>query len=203
MSQMSHLVLVNGHVPGLSLYSVRTNDVQDGWKAADYLLKKGHRRFWVLAGPMDRYPAVSKMRGFRERLAEEGLDPDDLEVLEGGFSAGIAYEACRERLRQVGGSLGRRWGLPDAIFAMNDLMALGALRALYEAGVSVPQDVAVMGYDDIELAQYAIPPLTTLRVPIEEMALLAFELFNRLMAGEAPRSKEYILETQLVKRESC
>lgn len=177
--------------------------MQDGWKAADYLLKKGHRRFWVLAGPMDRYPAVSKMQGFRERLAEEGLDPDDLEVLEGGFSAGIAYEACRERLRQVGGSLGRRSSLPDAIFAMNDLMALGALRALYEAGVSVPQDVAVMGYDDIELAQYAIPPLTTLRVPIEEMALLAFELFNRLMAGEAPRSKEYILETQLVKRESC
>lgn len=197
MSQMSHLILVNGHVPGLNLYSVRTNDVHDGWKAADYLLRKGHRRFWVLAGPMDRYPAVSKMKGFRDRLAEEGLNPDDILVLQGGFTAKLAYEACREQLRQD------RANLPDAIFAMNDLMALGALRALNEAGVSVPGDVAVMGYDDIELSEYSVPPLTTLRVPIKEMALLAFDLFNRLIHGESPRQKEYILETQLIVRESC
>lgn len=197
MSQMSHLILVNGHVPGMNLYSVRTNDEEDGWKAADYLLGKGYRRFWVVAGPMDRYPAVSKMDGFRRRLVEEGMDPDDLVVLEGGFNAKLAYQACRERLQE------ERADLPDAIFAMNDLMAFGVLRALHEAGVSVPGDVAVMGYDDIQLAEFADPPLTTLHVPIEDMAVVAFELFNRLMAGESPRRKEYILETRLVERESC
>ena len=132
---------------------------------------------------------------FQEALAEHAVTLDPRMVVQGDFRAESGHEAMRQLLRL---------GVPvDAVFAENDLMALGAIRALHEAGLGVPVDVSVMGFDDIAVGLGVSPTLTTVAQPIEDIAATALRLlFDRLRDPDAPPER-VVLPVALVARDSC
>lgn len=158
-----------------------------------HLLSRGHRRIAFIGGPAGNPDAMAREQGYRQAMADIGLDAW---VLPGGFDEASGHRACSDLLRS-----GDR---PDAVFAGNDLMALGCLFALAQAGVRVPQDVALAGFDDIPLAQYAHPGITTMRVDAAELGRRAVRLLLASSGAIAdPDVQPGLLPTQLVVRTSC
>ena len=159
-----------------------------------HLRSLGHRRIAFIKGPHTNADARERLRGYRAFLSKQS--PAHARELEGDFTERSGYEAVRSALSQ-----GVR---PQAIFAANDSMAVGALSALAEAGLSVPEDMAVTGFDDIPIARFVAPPLTTIRVDIEELGRRAFETV--LASIEHPgrhRAVRERLPTTLIVRKSC
>jgi LacI family transcriptional regulator len=160
-----------------------------------HLVGRGHRRIAMIAGPETNFDARERLSGYTETLAE--LLPNARpQVLRGDFSEESGYRAGRRLI-----SISER---PDAVFAANDMMAIGCLFALTEGGLAVPGDIALAGFDDIPIARYVSPPLTTVRVRISELGELALERLV-LAIGEAGHDKHSIqtLRTELVVRSSC
>ena len=157
-----------------------------------HLLACGHRRIAMIAGPEHNFDAEERLRGVRDALA--GQEDVELVVLRGDFSEKSGYMAGLEVQRMA-----RR---PQAVFAANDMMALGCLFALNVAGVSVPRDIALAGFDDIPMARFVTPPLTTMRVNIAELGERAARTLIATLAGvDAP--PRGIDAPELIVRESC
>ncbi|MGW9429851.1 LacI family DNA-binding transcriptional regulator [Streptomyces decoyicus] len=179
-------------------------------QAVRHLLGRGRRRIAVITGPLDQSSAVDRLDGYREAL---GTAPDPRLIADGGFTARGGERAMAELLDAAPDL--------DAVFACSDLMANGALRTLRARGRRVPDDVAVVGYDDLEPAAWADPPLTTVRQDVEEMGRLMARLLLRLLdprkapgTEESPGAEEalgtdaaglvpVITEARLVVRESA
>jgi LacI family transcriptional regulator len=159
-----------------------------------HLASLGHRDIAFIAGPEGNADAAERIRGWRSGRERVGAPPRDEFLCPGDFSENSGYEAAYALL-----SAPRR---PSAIFAANDAMAIGALSAVRELGLTVPGDLAVVGFDDIPIARFVSPPLTTVSVEIAELGRRAFELF---MEGSEPGTEPRLetLETHLVIRESC
>ena len=157
--------------------------------AVRHLLDTGRTSIAHLGGPTDWFDAVERTRGWRDELADTGLDPAGL--VRGDWSSRSGYLAGR-RL-----SLTR---LPEAVFVANDQMALGLLRAFADRGVLVPDDVAVVGFDDLEGTAYYSPSLTTVRQPFTELGTLAVELLTEAISGTAAPTST--IPPTLVVRES-
>ena len=138
-------------------------------------------------------PSAQRVTGYRQALTEAGISIDpDLEVT-GDFHFRSGYKAAQQLLKTKS---------PSAIFACNDLMAIGALRAIREAGLSVPQDISLIGHDDIELASYTQPALTTMAQPIDVLAGTAIQyLLERIKQPDTP-PRRTILPNKLVVRQS-
>jgi DNA-binding LacI/PurR family transcriptional regulator len=163
-------------------------------KAVDHLARRGRRRIATITGPQDMGVGQDRLDGYRDGLAAAGLAGDDL-VEAGDFTEEGGAAAM--------GRLLARPGLPvDAVFAASDLMAAGALRALRVAGRRVPDDVAVVGFEDSAVARYVQPSLTTVRQPIEEMGRQATRLLLAKVAGETG-GLHLILDVELVVRASA
>jgi DNA-binding LacI/PurR family transcriptional regulator len=162
--------------------------------AVDHLVHRGRRRIATIAGPADMVVGRTRHQGYLAGLAGAGLDPDEGLVVRGDFSQDSGESGMRVLLS-------RRPAL-DAVFCANDLMAAGALRVLREAGLDVPREVSVVGFDDAPLAQSTHPPLTTVHQSPElmgrEMVALLLETMRHPDQPPAPR----LLETRLVVRES-
>ncbi|MEV6813815.1 substrate-binding domain-containing protein, partial [Micromonospora sp. NPDC051296] len=160
-------------------------------RAVRHLIDGGRRRIATIAGPQDMVAGIERLAGYRDTVAAAGL-PEMVAV--GDFTRESGAAAMRELLAAHPDL--------DAVFAASDLMAHAALRTLREAGRRVPDDVAVIGFDDIETAAYTDPPLTTVRQPILELGRQGTRLLLRLAAGE-PVEPALILPTELVIRESA
>ena len=143
---------------------------------ARHLLELGHRRFGYVTGPADNYIANERWAGFIDTLAEAGIAAESVVRYPGDFDVATGVEAGRRFLESK-----RR---PTAVFAISDMMAIGFMRAIHAAGLSIPDDVSVAGFDGIEFADYCEPPLTTVRQPREEMGREAAALLVRLIRGE-------------------
>jgi LacI family transcriptional regulator len=142
------------------------------------LVGQGHRDFVVLAGPADLLTAHDRVVGFRTGLADCGITLADTDIVRGPFTRDGGYEAASVVLA------GRR--PPVCLFAVNDVMAVGALACLRAAGLSVPEDVAVAGFDDIPTLQDVTPPLSTVALPLYRMGEMAGRLAMREATGEVP-----------------
>lgn len=146
-----------------------TIDNQGGSRAiVSHLVGLGHTRIAIIKGAASNYDAAERLRGYRAALRQAGITADPSLSAEGGFTEAGGYAAALELLKLM--------PRPTAIFAANDSMAMGALSALREAGVRVPEDIAVAGFDDIPLARYMDPPLSTVRVPTYELGARAVEM---------------------------
>lgn len=178
------------HLPGLTYVDV--DNVGGAQLAAEHLLAGGRRRIATIAGPQDMTAGSDRLGGYRRALAAAGRKAD--RVVYGDFT--------RESGEQAMAALLARHPDLDGVFAANDLMAVGALRALRAAGREVPTDVAVVGYDDIELARHTEPPLTTVHQPIIDQARTMTELLLTQIGGD-PVSDPVVLPTELVPRESA
>jgi DNA-binding LacI/PurR family transcriptional regulator len=163
-------------------------------KAVEHLAGRGRRRIATITGPLDMGVGLDRLDGYRDGLAAAGLTGAG-DLAETGDFTEEGGAAAMERL------LGRPGRPVDAVFAASDLMAAGALRALRAAGRRVPDDVAVVGFEDSAVARYAQPPLTTVRQPIEEMGRQATRLLLARVAGE-PGGMHLILDVDLVVRSS-
>ena len=160
-----------------------------------HLMAQGHRHIAFIAGPIDNLEAEERLRGYRSALSEAAGVAQQF-ILQGDFSEDSGARAAQQILAS-----GQR---PSAVFAANDMMAIGCLAALQQAGLNVPQDIAVAGFDDIPIARYVTPPLTTVHVPIVELGALATqELAAAIEQPGKPHSAAQMLPTELVIRQSC
>lgn len=158
-----------------------------------HLVGLGHRRIAHLAGPAGNRDAAERLHGYRQSMAEAGLSTDGL-IFEGDFTEATGH---RTGARLAGTMRADR---PDVLFAANDAMALGAIGALRAAGLSIPADIAVTGFDDVPLARYLQPALTSVHVPTMEMGR---EAVAALLTPGGPSPDSRTLPARLVVRQSC
>jgi len=165
-----------------------------GLAATRHLLGLGHRRVAVISGPTDMLCSRARVDGYRTAMDEVGvpLRPDLIRY--GNFNLHGGYHHGLDLLRQP--------DRPTAIFAGSDLQAFGVLRAARELGLTVPDDLSVVGYDDLPVTEWIAPPLTTVRQPLLEMATTAAQMVFTLVRGERPPSTRIDLATELIVRES-
>jgi DNA-binding LacI/PurR family transcriptional regulator len=177
--------------PDSALYSVDSDNLGGGRQATETLLARGARRIVTITGPLDMSVGQDRLSGYQQALAEAGRPCPRGTVEEGDFTVEGGAAAMR-RLLAADPDL-------DGVFAASDLMAIGALRALADAGRKVPDDVAVVGFDDAGEARLAVPPLTTIRQPLELLGrTMTRVLLARVRGGDAERRIQ--LATEVVRR---
>jgi LacI family transcriptional regulator len=193
-------LVVIGSIEGLSVPQVDIDNIVAAREMVKYLVALGHRKIAMIAhAPLAFYAAAHRLEAYRQVLAEKGIpqNPEYIEVAD--FSEESGYRAMQKLL-----GLGDR---PTAVFAGNDMVAYGAIQAVLDAGLSIPEDISIAGFDDDYLSRYLNPALTTVAQPsvgLGEAAarLLLQEIKSHRESG--PRGKEHIiLPTILAKRESC
>lgn len=172
---------------------VSPDNFSGGRLAGQALLARGCRRLATITGPRDMTATSDRLGGFRAELADQGVELPDSRVVEGDFTIGGGYRVMRDLLA-TGEEI-------DGLFAANDLTAVGALRALRERGLRVPDDVAVVGFDDVPIAVDSDPPLTTVRQPLEAMGRQMARMLIDLADGGQATS--VTLDVALVPRDSA
>ncbi len=189
-------VLLNCYVADRGLPSVIPGEVAGGHTATDRLLRAGHRRIGYIGGEAQMEASRDRLKGYRQALATADLPFDGELVREGNWQPMAGYQRTHELMKLP--------SPPTAIFCANDLMAVGCYEALKELGLRIPDDVAVIGYDDREIARHMHPPLTTVLLPHFEMGTIAAETLLDLTATSRPVSRpmQVKVECPLVERES-
>ncbi|HTS12678.1 MAG TPA: LacI family DNA-binding transcriptional regulator [Candidatus Limnocylindrales bacterium] len=176
--------------------SIRIDYLNGIRQAVQHLAALRHERISFISGPLSLKSAAARRSAFLQSIAELGLDVDPAYVIEGTHTmeGGIAAMKALFALDEP----------PTAVICSNDMTAIGAMRESYDRGIRIPHDMSLVGFDDIRLAQFVTPPLTTVRMSQTEIARLAFNaLLTEVQHHSAePRGREYILETTLVLRDS-
>jgi LacI family transcriptional regulator len=189
------VVLMNTRGDGVEAASFVVDNYGGAYSMVRHLVRQGHRTIAFISGPEPNFEAQERLRGYRDALAEQLPNVEPL-VLPGEFTEESGW--------RVGNRIIAMDSRPDAIFAANDAMAIGCLFCLAESGIQLPRDIALVGFDDIPLARFVNPPLTTVRVRIAELGSLALErlalaIGNRNLVSTKPQS----LRSELVVRGSC
>ncbi len=185
-----------GRYPDERVNYVDVDNVGGARMAVEHLIRLGHRRIATITGPLDMIAGQDRLEGYRQALEANGIPIDESLIVEGDFTEG-------------GGMLGMQRLLPaspTAVFVASDMMAIGALKALRQAGLRVPDDIALVSFDDIPLASSIEPPLTTVRQPIERLGSIAVEVLLSLLEKpqeEQAGAQRIVLSTELVIRASC
>jgi LacI family transcriptional regulator len=179
------------HVAGARTPVVGSDHRRTGGLVAQHLLALGHQRIGTITGGRDRRVTLSRLKGFGDGLRSGGITLEPSAVIEADWTCAGA-RAATHRLLDTDDRI-------TAVFAQSDLMALGVMRALAERGVRVPDDCSVVGCDDLGIAGFLTPPLTTVRVPFEETGALAARLLLRSIRGEKIPPRE-LLPVRLIER---
>ncbi|MAN75780.1 MAG: LacI family transcriptional regulator [Rhizobiales bacterium] len=188
------LVLVNCYDDERKFHSVLPGDLIGGRTATEHLLAMGRRRIGFINGQDGVVAARDRLKGYKQALASNDIPFDPALVRPGNWEPSAGYEMTHELMK-----LDNR---PDAIFCANDLTALGCFDALKELGLVVPDDVAVIGFDDREIAQYLHPPLSTLVLPLYEMGRSAAEILLDTVGGLELSPTRTKITCELIARES-
>ncbi|MEZ4633136.1 MAG: LacI family DNA-binding transcriptional regulator [Deinococcales bacterium] len=189
-------VIMGRHIPEMSDRCVYLDNEKGAYLATQFLIQQGHHHIAHISGPLALQDSRNRLDGYKRALQEAKMDYNPHYVLEGTFQEVSGYSSVKRLLARQ---------LPlSAIFMGNDQMALGALKALYEHKLSVPQDISLIAYDDILAARYSYPPLSTIRQPLEAMGKSAAEVILHLLDKESLALKEVqkVFEPELVIRES-
>ena len=184
---------VNPPPPGIP--SVGATNWAGGLAATEHLLGLGHTSIAAIGGPADYLCSRARIDGYRSALDRAGIPFDASLVRHGDFEYLGGFAAA-------GDLLGRGAGQATAIFAGNDQQALGVYEAARQRGLRIPQDLSVVGFDDLPVARWVPPPLTTIRQPLAEMGRVAAEVLGDLIDGVTPRAHRLELATELIARES-
>jgi LacI family transcriptional regulator len=190
------VVLLNCFVEGNAFDSINIDNFGGAYEMVRHLLRHNHRRIAIIKGNSSNYDADQRLYGYRKAMIESGIAGDDLIEVTGNFTEEEGYAAAQQIIAME--------PRPTAIFASNDSMAIGAMSALREAGIKIPTDMAVAGFDDIPISKYIRPPLSSVHVSIAELGQHAME--RLLMAIE--KKNNYVkqhtaLPATVVIRESC
>jgi len=198
------IVVVDRDINEINADIVLVDNSNGGYKATKYLIELGHRRIGCISGPSQTTPSAQRISGYKRALEEANLSIDYDLIKLGDYRYPSGEKAMQELLMHA--------QPPTAIFACNDMMAFGAFRAVYNLGMKIPDDISIIGFDNIPLSQAVYPPLTTIEQPIFELAELVVNLLiekikfreskTRMIDGKT-YSKRIMLETKLIKRDSC
>ncbi|GAB4469572.1 MAG: LacI family DNA-binding transcriptional regulator [Anaerolineales bacterium] len=185
-----------GNNPESNLYSVDIDNQAAARLAVEYLIRLGHRQIACITNaPRSYSAAVERLQGYLDALQSAAIVPDESLIRYGNFDPESGYEQMRSLLQS---------GHPfSAVFVASDNVAIGAKAAIREQGMRVPADISIVGFDDIPWAQYADPPLTTVRLPAIELAKTAAQMLVELLEGESSVPRNVLLEVELVERKSC
>ncbi len=158
-----------------------------------HLIQLGNKKIGIITGPQNLIAGLDRFKGYQKALSESNMDLDTELIVEGDFSEMSGYECSVKLIEQH----------PDAIFVSNDTMALGALRAMREMKINVPDDIAIVGFDDIPNASSSPIPLTTVRQPTQKMGRAAVNTLLAMIDQKKEIHQNKIFSTELVIRESC
>ncbi|WP_342754520.1 ribose operon transcriptional repressor RbsR [Pantoea sp. MBD-2R] len=173
---------------------IQDNSLLGGEMATRYLISRGYRRIACITGPQDKTPARLRLNGYLQAMNNADLPVLPGYVVTGDFKFQGGFNAMNQLL-----AINPQ---PEAVFTSNDAMAVGVYHALYQAGLSVPQDIAVIGYDDIELARYMTPPLTTIHQPKDDLGELAIDTLIHRLAAPGGSQQLLVLTPELIERGS-
>lgn len=182
------------YIKDASVPRVSVDNVAAARTAVEHLIERGHRRIAMISGCGEVLSAVQREEGYRQALEESGLDYDSELIRSGHYTYKGGQRAAREFLEHS--------ERPTAIFAISDIMAVGAIRAIKAAGLKIPEDVAVVGFDNSEISALYDPRLSTISQPRYDLGRITVELLVRMIKGEELDKKEHYLEHELIIRES-
>ncbi len=187
-------VLIGRYEPTDAVYSVDNDNVGAGQLATEHLIRQGHRRIAYIGGPRGLFVCEDRYQGYRKALEEAGLDHAPELVGWGDFSEAHGYRWANRLLDLP--------QPPTAVVAVDDLVAIGALRAAKERGVAVPQQMAIIGFNDTPFCQYVDPPLSSVAVEIRTLAQIATRVLIDLIEDRQPCQRRHIVPCRLVERAS-
>lgn len=189
------VVLANEYLDGENIYSIVCNKAKGAYEAVSCLIQMGHRRIGIINGYQEYKPSIEKLRGYKKALKEAGIPYRESYVKYGDYHIDGGEKHVEELMMQE--------EPPTAILAANDLMAMGAVRALKHLGYRVPEDISVIGFDDIRMNQYTQPELSSVRQEMTKQGHLAVKILDQLFSGEVLPKKKTVMEPTVVMRESC
>ena len=175
--------------------NVINDNVRSGaYLAGRHLMEQGHRHIACITGQLHKQTTQLRLDGVRDALGEFDVTLADSDILEGDYEMQSGHDAMLELLR--------RPQRPTAVFAFDDPMAIGAICAAAQAGLRIPEDLSVIGYDDVEMAQFSNPPLTTIRHPKAELGALAVELLVSRIRNKELSTEDVTVQPELIVRKS-
>lgn len=187
-------LVVAGRPPDSKCVSyIDVDNVSAAYMAVNHLIRMGRQRIGAIAGPDDTTVGIDRKAGYLKAMSERDRPVDDALVVEGDFTETGGYYAMRQMLAAG----------PDAVFAASDIMAIGAMRAIREAGLRIPDDIALVGFDDLPLATIPTPQLTTVRQPIDQFGFQTVQILIDLIENGINPPRRIIMDTELIIRDSC
>jgi LacI family repressor for deo operon, udp, cdd, tsx, nupC, and nupG len=180
--------------PDLELPTVHIDNLTSAFEAVNYLTQMGHKRIAQVSGPKSATLSQFRQQGYQQALRRAGITMNPIYLISGDLSFESGAKAVRQLL--VGAEP------PTAIFFHNDMMAIGAIREAKKLGLRIPQDLSIVGFDDIQFAQYCEPPLTTVAQPRYEIGRQTMLMLLELLRGHDVRAGSRLLDTKLMVRES-
>ncbi|MGG1575033.1 LacI family DNA-binding transcriptional regulator [Fictibacillus sp. NRS-1165] len=189
------VVLTADYLEGVAIPTVTIDNVSSARTATEHLINMGHSRIAHITGPLHLLVSQDRLKGYRQALLQNGLAFDNILIQEGDFSHESGYNQMTKLM-----ALEKP---PTAVFSANDEMATGVIKAAKENGLSVPGDLAVVGFDNIKLSAIYDPGITTIAQPTFEMGKKAMELLLEQINGIEMGKRQHVLENELIIRESC
>ncbi|UCD98708.1 MAG: LacI family DNA-binding transcriptional regulator [Chloroflexota bacterium] len=195
--QQEHFpTVLMGQLPDLDFYSVDIDNYSAAKNAVNHLISLGHKEIACVTNAHPAYSAAAdRLRGYQDALESAGIPFLKQLVRYGDFDPESGFQQMKSLLadeRKI-----------TAVFVASDVVAIGAKAAIVEWGLHIPQDIALVGFDDVPLARYLDPPLSTVRLPASELAKRASQMLIRIIQGDPPRQKQVLLDSQFIVRQSC
>lgn len=185
--------VLNGRHDNPKVSFVDADNLAGAYNAVSYLIRLGYRRIATITGPLNTWAGIDRKQGYINALRDRGIAVDPDLSVPGDYTEVSGYEATNRLIPHK----------PEAIFIASDTMALGALRALREHGLSAPNDIALVGFDDMPMIATANPPLTTIRQPIQQAGKQTVEVLIDILENGLEPPRHVIMPTNLVVRQSC
>ncbi|MEG9295407.1 LacI family DNA-binding transcriptional regulator [Mangrovibacillus sp. Mu-81] len=187
------IVVLDRSVQNDHVVQIEVDNVHGAYMATEYLIDKGSREIAFVSGPYNSHDNERRFKGYKDALLKHGIVYRPKWKVSGGFTREGGYHATKMLIAQR--------DVPQAIFYANDEMAIGGIQALNEKNIAVPEDISIIGFDDIQLSEYVSPPLTTMRQPKYEAGALAVHLIFQVLSKESVEPY-YKLSTELIERKS-
>jgi LacI family transcriptional regulator, galactose operon repressor len=172
---------------------VDIDNINAAHHAVSHLIRLGRKKIGTITGPLDSTAGIDRLEGYRKAMMERNLLIDENLIAEGDFTEAGGYYAMQKLLSYR----------PDAIFAASDVMAVGAMRALNDAKLTIPDDIALVGFDDLPISSYSNVPLTTVRQPVVESGICTIETLIDIIENGIQQPRHIIMDTELIIRDSC
>ena len=188
------LLIMDWGTQDLTTDCIQDNAKEGGYIATQHFIENGHTKIACITGPLEKRTCQMRLEGFRMALEEAGIKENSDWVIEADFECESAVKAALQLLEQK--------ERPTAVFCFNDTMALAAISAFRGAGLKIPQDISIIGYDNIEIAPFFSPPLTTVHQPKNRLGQTAVKLLLERIANKESQQKIYELKPELVSRHS-